>query len=69
MGKETLKNLGNLGTKECYKLSIAANTKALRGNDKNVFWMTADANRIPVLIQFSIPVGTGQVKLTNAIVN
>ena len=69
MGKETLKNLGNLGTKECYKLSIAANTKALRGNDKNVFWMTADTNRIPVLIQFSIPVGTGQVKLTNAIVN
>lgn len=69
LGKETLKNLGNLGTKECYKLSIGANTNALRGKDKNLFWLTADAKKIPVFIQFSIPVGTGQVKLTSATTN
>ena len=69
LGKETLKNLGNLGTKECYKLSIGANTSALRGKDKNLLWITADSKRIPVFIQFSIPVGTGQVKLTSATTN
>ena len=66
LGKETLKNLGNLGTRECYKLSVGANISALRGKDKNLFWLTADARKIPVLIQFSIPVGTGQVKLSSA---
>ena len=66
LGKETLKNLGNLGTRECYKLSVGANISALRGKDKNLFWLTADAKRIPVLIQFSIPVGTGQVKISSA---
>ena len=69
MGKETLKNLGNLGTKECYKFSIASASKALRGKDKNLFWITADASRVPAFIQFSIPVGTGQVKLTSATIN
>lgn len=69
LGKETLKNLGNLGTKECYKLSVGANTSALRGKDRNLLWITADAKRIPVFIQFSIPVGTGQVKLTSATTN
>lgn len=66
MGKETITNVGNLGTKECYKLSIAARTNALRGKDKNLVWLTADANKVPALIKFSIPVGTGQVKLTSA---
>ncbi|MGC3977196.1 MAG: DUF3108 domain-containing protein [Paludibacteraceae bacterium] len=66
MGKETVSNAGNLGTKECYKLSVAAKTNALRGKDKNLVWLTADANKVPVLIKFSIPVGTGQVKLTSA---
>lgn len=66
MGKETVTNAGNLGTKECYKLSVAAKTDALRGKDKNLLWLTADANKVPVLIKFSIPVGTGQVKLISA---
>lgn len=65
MGTEML-SAGNLGTKECYKLSVAAKTNKLKGVDKNIIWLTADANKIPVLIKFSIPVGTGQVKLSNA---
>jgi len=65
MGKETV-NAGNLGKKECYKISIGAKTDALRGKDKNLIWLTADANKIPALLQFSIPVGTGKLTLTSA---
>ena len=66
MGKEVVKNAGNLGTKTCYKLSISAKTNALRGSDKNLIWLTADASRIPVLVRFSIPVGVGQITLSSA---
>jgi hypothetical protein len=65
MGKETV-NAGNLGKKECYKLSIGAKTDALKGKDKNLIWLTADAKKIPALLKFSIPVGTGQLTLTSA---
>ena len=65
MGNETI-TAGNLGKKECYKISIGAKTDALRGKDKNVIWLTADTRKIPALIKFSIPVGTGQLSLTSA---
>lgn len=65
MGIESV-NAGNLGKKECYKISIGAKTQALKGKDKNLIWLTADAKKIPALIKFSIPVGTGQLTLTNA---
>jgi hypothetical protein len=65
MGKETV-NAGNLGKKECYKISIGAKTQALKGTDKNIIWLTADNAKVPALIKFSIPVGTGQLTLTNA---
>lgn len=65
MGNETI-NAGNLGKKECHKISIGAKTDALRGKDKNLIWLTADAKKIPTLIKFSIPVGTGQLTLTSA---
>ncbi|MFN8325542.1 DUF3108 domain-containing protein [Flavobacterium sp.] len=65
MGKEEVK-AGNLGTKECYKISIGAKTDALRGKDKNLIWLTADSKKIPALIKFSIPVGTGQLALSSA---
>lgn len=65
LGKETV-NAGNLGKKVCYKISIGAKTNKLRGTDKNIIYLTADAAKIPALIQFSIPVGTGQLTLTKA---
>ncbi|MGL2965149.1 DUF3108 domain-containing protein [Flavobacterium sp. XGLA_31] len=65
MGRETV-SAGNLGKKECYKISIGAKTDALRGKDKNLIWLTADAKKIPALLKFSIPVGTGQLVLTSA---
>jgi hypothetical protein len=65
MGKEKV-NAGNLGEKECFKLSIAAKTDALKGKDKNLIWLTADSKKIPALIKFSIPVGVGQLVLSSA---
>ena len=65
MGKETI-SAGIFGAKTCYKISIAAKTKALRGTDKNLIWLTADAKKVPVLAKFSIPVGTGQLILSSA---
>jgi len=65
MGNETV-SAGNLGTKNCYKISISAKTDALKGKDKNLIWLTADSKKIPSLIKFSIPVGTGQLTLSNA---
>lgn len=65
MGKEKVK-AANLGTKDCYKISIAAKTDKLKGTDKNLIWLTADARKVPALIKFSIPVGTGQLTLTKA---
>jgi hypothetical protein len=57
---------GNLGTKNCYKLAISAKTNVLKGADKNLIWLTADANKVPALIKFSIKVGVGQLLLTSA---
>ena len=65
MGMETV-SAGNLGKKQCIKLSIAAKTDKLRGKDKNLIWITSDAAKVPVLIRFSIPVGTGQLTLASA---
>ncbi len=65
LGTETI-SAGNLGSKNCYKLSIGAKTEVLKGKDKNLIWLTADAKKIPALMKFSIPVGTGQLTLTSA---
>ncbi len=62
LGKETLNTA--IGSKECYK--IAVNNSTLKGTNKNIIYLTADANKIPVLIQFSIPAGTGQLTLNSA---
>ena len=65
IGKETV-SAGNLGKKECYKIAIAAKTKVLKGTDKNLIWLTADDKKVPALMKFSIPVGTGELTLTSA---
>ncbi len=65
LGHETV-SAGNLGKKDCLKMAISAKTNKLRGADKNLIWLTNDTKRIPVLVRFSIPVGTGQLVLSNA---
>jgi len=63
MGKETI-STKTMGNKECYK--IAVNNDALKGTNKNIVYLTADGNKVPILIKFSIPAGTGQLTLTEA---
>jgi hypothetical protein len=65
MGTETI-NAANLGSIPCYKIAIGAKTNVLKGTDKNLIWLTADKNKVPALMKFSIPVGTGQLQLTSA---
>jgi hypothetical protein len=65
MGKEII-SVEKFGKKECYILSIGAKTDRLKGKDKNLIWLTTDSKRLPVLIRFSIPVGTGQLSLISA---
>ncbi len=64
LGKETI-STGTLGKQTCFKLSISSKTNKLKGTDKNLIWITADSKKIPCLIEFSIPVGTGRVSLIN----
>ena len=65
MRNETV-SAGTLGKKECSVFSIAAKTDRLKGKDKNLIWFTSDSKKVPVLVRFSIPVGTGQLSLSTA---
>jgi hypothetical protein len=63
--KETI-STSTLGKQTCFKLSISSKTNKLKGTDKNLIWITADSRKIPCLIEFSIPVGSGRVSLVKA---
>ncbi len=63
LGKETI-TTKTMGSKECYKIAI--NNNSLKGTNKNIVYLTADSNKTPVLIKFSIPAGTGQLTLQEA---
>lgn len=62
-GKEKIK-AGPLGEVECYKISINSQTETMKGKTGNYIWITANSKRIPTLFKFQIPVGTGQLTLT-----
>jgi Protein of unknown function (DUF3108) len=65
LGKETINT--SIGKKECYKLAIAMNENGLlKGNNNNLLWLTADANKIPVYAKFKIPVGSGELRIQSA---
>lgn len=65
LSKETITT--NIGKKECYKLAISINNSSvLKGNNDNLLWLTADANKIPVFAKFKIPVGNGELKIVSA---
>lgn len=63
-GKETISTA--LGSKNCHKLAIAAQTDVIQGSNNNLLWLTADANKIPVYAKFKIPVGNGELKIKSA---
>ena len=62
VGKETV-DAGNLGKKECHKLQIITNGDFLKAA---TLWMTADANKVPVKAEFTIPIGSGMLQLNSA---
>lgn len=63
--KETINT--KIGKKECYKLAVSLkNDDALKGNNENLLWLTADGNKIPVYAKFKITVGTGELKIKSA---
>ena len=65
LGKETISTA--LGPKECYKLAIAMNNNnVLQGTNKNLLWLTADNNKIPVYAKFKVPVGNGELRIQSA---
>jgi len=64
-GKETLKT-DYYGSISCYKLGISINNKALVNKETNNIWLTANKNKIPVLVKAEIPVGSIQLRLVEA---
>ncbi|MDO7138614.1 DUF3108 domain-containing protein [Algibacter lectus] len=64
LGKETISTA--IGTKECYKLSIGADSSSGLQGSSNFLWLTADENKIPVYGKFKIPVGNGELKIKSA---
>jgi len=65
LGKETINT--KIGKKECYKLAISMNAdNILKGNNSNLLWLTADANKIPVYAKFKIAVGSGELRIQSA---
>jgi hypothetical protein len=65
-GVETLQ-VDKLGAKKCHKLTVnIQNSKILKQRETNNLWLTADANRIPVLVKVEIPVGSIQLKIVEA---
>lgn len=64
LGKEDIK-VGKYGTKTCYKLSIGVGSSMATAKGGKYLWISADNERLPVLIKANVPVGNIQIKLTN----
>ncbi len=64
-GKETIKTEA-FGSISCYKLGVSINNKALVSKETNNIWLTANSNKIPVLVKAEIPVGSIQLRLSEA---
>lgn len=65
LGTETIPTI--FGQKKCYKIGVSLKKgNLLKGKADNIVYITADRNKVPVLIKFNIPVGSGQLKLTKA---
>ncbi len=65
IGKETINTA--IGEKKCYKLAISINdNELLKGTNNNLFWITADGNKIPVYAKFKVAIGSGELKIKSA---
>jgi hypothetical protein len=64
-GKEDVKT-EVFGSVACYKIGISAKNKAVVNKETNNIWLTANNNKIPVLVKAEIPVGSIQLRLVEA---
>jgi len=63
-GKESIKVAG-YGTKTCYKIGVSLmGQDFVKNSAANNLWLTADKNKVPVLIEAIIPVGSIQIRLS-----
>ena len=63
-GTENIK-VGKYGTKKCYKIGVSLKDEnIMKNNPTNNIWLTADKNKVPVLIKAVIPVGSIQMRLS-----
>ncbi|SHJ50376.1 Protein of unknown function [Arenibacter nanhaiticus] len=65
VGKEDIV-LKDLGKTTCYKIQLLTQEAKLQGKGENIIYLTADAKKLPALIKFSIPVGSGQLTLISS---
>lgn len=57
-------NTASFGKKKCYKIGVSLQEeKIMKNSANNNIWLTADTNKVPVLIKATIPVGNIQVRL------
>lgn len=64
MGKEMI-SVEKQGKTNCYKIALVLENNFVVKKDANFLWLTADENRIPVLISANYKEGEVQVKLQN----
>ncbi|MBN2486755.1 MAG: DUF3108 domain-containing protein [Bacteroidales bacterium] len=66
LGTETIK-ADILGSTKCHKLGVSLkNENIMKNKSTNNIWLTADKNKIPVYMKAEIPVGSIQLRLTEA---
>lgn len=63
MGKEMMKVEG-MGTTQCYKVGIVLDRKFIVETDVTFIWLTADDNRVPVLIYTIFKEGRALIELS-----
>lgn len=63
LGKETI-NVKGMGKKQCYKIGVVLDRKFIVEPNVTTIWLTADDNRVPVLIQTIYKEGKAQVELS-----
>ncbi len=63
MGKETI-NVKGMGNKQCYKIGLVLNRKFIVEPNVTFIWLTADNNRVPVLISTVYKEGKALIELS-----
>lgn len=63
-GKETIK-VNKMGNKECYKIGLVLDRKFVVEPDVTFVWLTADENKVPVLISTIFKEGKALIKLSD----